>query len=48
MTKVAIPNANEVSWGGRMGRGPTRWRAVEDDDGRLFVLIAYKNDMQGA
>jgi hypothetical protein len=48
MTKVAIPNANEVFWGGRMGRGPPRWQGVEDDDGRLMVLIAYNNDVQDA
>jgi hypothetical protein len=48
MTKVAIPNANEVFWGGRMGRGPPRWRGVEDEDGRLMVLIAYNNDVQDA
>jgi hypothetical protein len=48
MTKVAIPNANEVFWGGRMGRGPPRWQGIEDDDGRLMVLIAYNNDVQDA
>jgi hypothetical protein len=48
MTKVAIPNANEVFWGGRMGRGPPRWQGVEDEDGRLMVLIAYNNDVQDA
>jgi hypothetical protein len=48
MTKVAIPNANEVFWGGRMGRGPPRWRGVEDEEGRLMVLIAYNNDVQDA
>jgi hypothetical protein len=48
MTKVAIPNANEVFRGGRMRRGPPRWRGVEDDEGRLMVLIAYNNDVQDA
>ena len=48
MTKVAIPNANEVFYGGRMGRGPPRWQGIEDDDGRLMVLIAYNNDVQDA
>jgi hypothetical protein len=48
MTKVAIPNANEVFWGGRMRRGPPRWRGVEDEHGRLMVLIAYNNDVQDA
>ena len=48
MTKVVIPNANEVFWGGRMGRGPPRWQGIEDDDGRLMVLIAYNNDVQDA
>ena len=47
MTKVAIPHA-AVIWGGRMGRGPPRWRGVEDEDGRLMVLIAYNNDVQDA
>ena len=48
LMKVAIPNANEVFWGGRMGRGPPRWQGIEDDDGRLIVLIAYNNDVQDA
>jgi len=48
MTKVAIPNANEVFYGGRMGRGPPRWQGIEDDKGRLMVLIAYNNDVQDA
>jgi hypothetical protein len=48
MTEVAIPNAREVFWGGRMGRGPPRWQGIEDDDGRLMVLIAYNNDVQDA
>ncbi|HEX6994725.1 MAG TPA: DUF4159 domain-containing protein [Gammaproteobacteria bacterium] len=49
MTKVAIPNANDVLWGGRVSRrGPPLWRGVEDDDGRLMVLIAYNNDVQDA
>ena len=47
MTKVVIPHAS-VMWGGRMGRGPPRWRGVEDEDGRLMVLIAYNNDVQDA
>jgi len=48
MTKVVIPNANEVFWGGRMGRGPPRWQGIADDEGRLMVLIAYNNDVQDA
>lgn len=49
MTKVAIPNANDVWWGGRMSRrGPPLWRGVEDENGRLMVLIAYNNDVQDA
>ncbi|HEY9183338.1 MAG TPA: DUF4159 domain-containing protein [Gammaproteobacteria bacterium] len=48
MIEVAIPNANEVFWGGRMGRGPPRWQGIEDDEGRLMVLIAYNNDVQDA
>jgi hypothetical protein len=47
MTKVVIPHAS-VMYGGRMGRGPPRWRGVEDEDGRLMVLIAYNNDVQDA
>ncbi len=31
-----------------MGRGPPRWQGIEDDDGRLMVLIAYNNDVQDA
>jgi hypothetical protein len=48
MITVAIPNANEVFWGGRMGRGPPRWQGIEDEEGRLMVLIAYNNDVQDA
>jgi len=48
MTKVVIPNANSVFWGGRMGRGPPRWQGVEGEDGRLLVLIAYNNDVADA
>jgi Domain of unknown function (DUF4159) len=46
MTKVQIPNANSIGWGGRGGmRGTPRWRGVEDEKGRLMVLIAYNNDV---
>ncbi len=46
MTKVQIPNANSIGWGGRGGmRGTPRWRGVEDENGRLMVLIAYNNDV---
>lgn len=48
MTKVAIPNASEAFYGGRMGRGPPRWQGIEDEHGRLMVLIAYNNDVQDA
>ena len=48
MTKVAIPHVSEAFGGGRMRRGPPRWRGVEDEDGRLMVLIAYNNDVQDA
>jgi len=48
MTKVVIPNASSVFYGGRMGGGPPRWRGVESEDGRLMVLIAYNNDVQDA
>jgi len=46
MTKVQIPNANSIGWGGRGGmRGTPRWRGVEDEHGRLVMLIAYNNDV---
>jgi hypothetical protein len=45
MTKVQIPNANSIGWGGRGMRGTPRWKGVEDDTGRLMVLIAYNNDV---
>ena len=46
MTKVQIPNANSIGWGGRGGmRGTPRWRGVEDANGRLVILIAYNNDV---
>jgi hypothetical protein len=46
MTKVQIPNANSIGWGGRGGmRGTPRWRGVEDEHGRLVILIAYNNDV---
>jgi hypothetical protein len=48
MTKVAIPHVSEAMGWGRMRRGPPRWQGVEDDDGRLMVLIAYNNDVQDA
>ena len=48
MTKVAIPHVSEAFYGGRMRRGPPRWQGIEDDDGRLMVLIAYNNDVQDA
>jgi hypothetical protein len=50
MTSVVIPNANSVFWGrgGFMRGGPPRWRGVEDEEGRLVVLIAYNNDVADA
>lgn len=48
MTKVQIPNWNSLRRGGRgyMGDGRVpRWRGVEDDDGRLMMLIAFNNDV---
>jgi hypothetical protein len=50
MTRVVIPNAGSVMWGGRgfMSRGEPRWRGIEDDNGRLMVLIAYNNDVADA
>jgi len=48
MTKVAIPHVSEAFGYGRMRRGPPRWQGIEDEDGRLMVLIAYNNDVQDA
>jgi hypothetical protein len=51
MTSVLIPNMNSLMAGGAGwlsdGRVP-RWRGVEDDKGRLMVLIAYNNDVADA
>jgi hypothetical protein len=47
MTKVQIPNMNSLMGGGggwmSDGRVP-HWRGIEDETGRLMVLIAYNND----
>jgi hypothetical protein len=48
MTKVAIPHVSEAFGYGRMRRGPPRWQGIEDESGRLMVLIAYNNDVQDA
>ena len=48
MTKVAIPHVSEAFGYGRMRRGPPRWQGIEDEEGRLMVLIAYNNDVQDA
>jgi hypothetical protein len=45
MTTVQIPNANSIGRGGGGMRGTPRWRGVEDENGRLMVLIAYNNDV---
>jgi hypothetical protein len=45
MTKVQIPNANSIGRGGYGMRGTPRWRGVEDEHGRLMMLIAYNNDV---
>ncbi len=48
MTKVQIPNMNSLmrGGGGWLGDGYTpRWAGIEDDDGRLMVLIAFNNDV---
>lgn len=46
---VQIPNANAVFRGRRGAMGGTpRWHGVEDDNGRLMVLIAYNNDVADA
>jgi len=51
MTAVQIPNMNSLMAGGDGslfgGRIP-RWRGVEDDHGRLMVLIAFNNDVADA
>jgi len=51
MTSVQIPNMNSLMAGGDGtlfgGRMP-RWRGVEDDKGRLMVLIAFNNDVADA
>jgi hypothetical protein len=45
MTKVQIPNWNTLPRG-YLGDGDTpHWRGVEDDDGRLMMLIAFNNDV---
>jgi hypothetical protein len=51
MTSVQIPNWNALRRGGRgyLGDGAVpRWRGIEDDDGRLMVLIAFNNDVADA
>ena len=48
MTKVQIPNMNSLMGGGGgwLGDGyRPQWLGVEDDDGRLMVLIAFNNDV---
>jgi hypothetical protein len=51
MTTAQIPNMNSLMAGGSGylsdGRVP-RWRGVEDQTGRLMVLIAYNNDVMDA
>jgi hypothetical protein len=51
MTTVQIPNMNALYGRGvgylSDGRVP-RWRGIEDDDGRLMVLIAFNNDVADA
>jgi Domain of unknown function (DUF4159) len=51
MTSVQIPNMNSLMAGGdgslNGGRIP-RWLGIEDDNGRLMVLIAYNNDVADA
>jgi hypothetical protein len=48
MTSVQIPNANSLMRGGPgwMSDGEIpHWRGIEDDDGRLMMLIAFNNDV---
>jgi hypothetical protein len=51
MTTVQIPNMNALYGRGvgylSDGRTP-RWRGIEDEDGRLMVLIAFNNDVADA
>ena len=51
ITSVQIPNMNSLMGGGDGslfgGRIP-RWRGVEDDKGRLMVLVAFNNDVADA
>jgi len=51
MTSVQIPNMNSLMGGGDgslFGGHIPRWRGVEDDNGRLMVLIAFNNDVADA
>jgi hypothetical protein len=48
MTGVQIPNWNSLARGGPgyLGDGAVpHWRGVEDDEGRLMMLIAFNNDV---
>jgi hypothetical protein len=48
MATVQIPNANSLMRGGPgwMSDGAIpHWRGIEDDDGRLMMLIAFNNDV---
>ena len=48
MTKEQIPNMYALEGGGPgyLGDGAVpRWRGIEDDNGRLMVLIAFNNDV---
>ncbi|MCC6202584.1 MAG: DUF4159 domain-containing protein [Gammaproteobacteria bacterium] len=45
MTTVRIPNWNSLPYG-YLGDGvQPHWRGVEDDHGRLMILIAFNNDV---
>jgi hypothetical protein len=51
MTSVQIPNMNSLVAGGDgslSGGEIPRWRGIQDDKGRLMVLIAYNNDIADA
>jgi hypothetical protein len=48
MSTVQIPNANSLMRGGPgwMSDGAVpHWRGIQDDDGRLMILIAFNNDV---
>ena len=48
LAETQIPNMNSLMGGGGGFQGDgwePHWRGIEDDDGRLMVLIAFNNDL---